>query len=239
MPLAARGAFIDLLAVSWLASEEPCTIPPADTDLAALLGVSVDEWKAIAPRVLAEFDDTTATGRLRNARLWKEWQRMRTEHKRKSQGGRTSALRRRDSHGRLLPSSAQDRSQESTKTLSANQSQNQSQNQEKETTTPDVDRVLAHYVACHPRRRPGRSDRLLVQRRLRSGISAETLCDAITGNRHDPWHVERKKHELAYVLREGKLYDFAEKAHATREAIRPGIDFWDNTALQQASGGAL
>lgn len=102
----------------------------------------------------------------------------------------------------------------------------------------DVDRVLAHYVACHPKRRPGESDRRLVRRRIEGGFSADVLCDAITGNKNDPWHASKKKHELGYVLREGKIYDFAEKAQATREAATSGKDYWDNPALQQAAGGA-
>lgn len=107
MPLACRGAFVDLLAVSWLASEEPCSIPSGDAEIAALLGVPVDEWLAIAPRVLAEFDETTKSGRLRNARLWREYQGMRSARRKMSQGGKASALRRRDEHGRLLPSPGQ------------------------------------------------------------------------------------------------------------------------------------
>lgn len=94
MSLAERGAFIELLAVAWLSSDEPCTIPATDAEIAALLRVSVSDWLPIAPRVLAEFDETTSSGRLRNDRLWNEYRAMREKHRKQSQGGRTTALKR-------------------------------------------------------------------------------------------------------------------------------------------------
>lgn len=133
MSLAERGAFIELLAAAWIASAEPCSIPSSDEEIARVLRVQVSEWILVAPRVLAEFDLTTESGRLRNEKLWNLYQRMRTEHKRKSQGGKTSALRRRDTHGRLLPSAAQDTTKTLGKTLSGSQSHSQSQSQ---VTTP-------------------------------------------------------------------------------------------------------
>lgn len=113
---------------------------------------------------------------------------------------------------------------------------------EKEPTSPaspDEERVLGHYLQCHPRRRAGEKDRRLIRRHLKAGIPAETLCDAITGNKGDPWHAAKKKHELGYVLRDtGKIYDFAEKAQELRAAATSGKDYWDNPALQRAAGGA-
>jgi hypothetical protein len=98
---------------------------------------------------------------------------------------------------------------------------------------------LAHYVACHPRRRFGDKDRRLVRRHLKAGLTTTLLCDAITGNKGDQWHAAKRKHELSYVLRdEGKISEFAEKAAAIREAATSGVDYWDNPALQQAVGGA-
>lgn len=131
MSLEQRGAFIELLSVAWLASEEPCSIPPDDEEIAALLNVPVVDWKRLAPRVLAEFDETTSSGRLRNQKLWKIYQSLRTAHRKMTQGGKTSALRRRDEHGRLLPATIQAPGQAATKhpgkVASGNQNQNQNQ----------------------------------------------------------------------------------------------------------------
>lgn len=129
MSPAERGCFVDLLCIAWLSSDEPCSIPSGDVEIAALLGIQVSEWTQYAPRVLAEFDETTKSGRLRNEKLWDEYQRMRSEHKRKVQGGRTSALRRRDTHGRLLPASPQESTSIAGNIASASQSHSQSHSQ--------------------------------------------------------------------------------------------------------------
>lgn len=106
--------------------------------------------------------------------------------------------------------------------------------------TPDEQRVLQHYVACHPRRKVGPKDVRLVRRRLAEGLTTDMLCDAITGNKADRWHAEKHKHELGYVLRDaGKVSEFAEKAQVVKDAVASGKDYWDNPELQRAAGGAL
>jgi hypothetical protein len=78
---------------------------------------------------------------------------------------------------------------------------------------PGVDDVIAHYLTLHPKRRPSDSDRKLIARHLRSGYSVPDLKGALDGNAVDDWHRERKKHELAYVLKNNGLIDtFREKA---------------------------
>jgi hypothetical protein len=65
-----------------------------------------------------------------------------------------------------------------------------------------VELVMAGYRTHHPRRRPGDKERKIVRRALVSGgYSVAELLEAIAGNAADPWHVERAKHELSYVLR--------------------------------------
>jgi hypothetical protein len=82
----------------------------------------------------------------------------------------------------------------------------------------DVQVVLDHYVAVHPKRRPGEKERKTVERALRSYSPAE-LCEAIDGNARDEWHASRHKHELTYVLRDnGKIDDFRERAEASAAA---------------------
>jgi hypothetical protein len=71
---------------------------------------------------------------------------------------------------------------------------------------PRVERVLAHYVETHPKRRPGAKAKLAVIRALRT-YSPEELIEAINGNAGDAWHCEKGKHELDYVLRDNEKID--------------------------------
>ena len=64
-------------------------------------------------------------------------------------------------------------------------------------------KVLDHYRATHPRRKIGdQKQQKLVAKALALGFSVDDLCKAITANATDPWHRDRRKHELGYVLRD-------------------------------------
>jgi hypothetical protein len=73
--------------------------------------------------------------------------------------------------------------------------------------------VLDHYQQTHPRRKVGdEKQRKLVGKALKLGFTVEDLKHAITGNADDPWHQERRKHELGYVLRDADhINGFLEK----------------------------
>ncbi len=89
---------------------------------------------------------------------------------------------------------------------------------------PSVQSVLDHYFKTHPRRRPSESDIKVVTKALKLGYSPADLCEAITGNATDAWHVDKRKHELSYVLRNTELIDnFREKAAAKKNAP-PQVD---------------
>ena len=93
------------------------------------------------------------------------------------------------------------------------------------TPSPEVAAVLAHYVETHPRRRPGPKEAKAVERALGFGYSVDDLKAAITGNATDDWHKERKKHELAYVLRDnGKIDDFIARGESADTG--PLVDEW-------------
>lgn len=82
------------------------------------------------------------------------------------------------------------------------------------------DRVLAHYLAQHPRRRIGPKDRTAVAKALTFGYAPEELCAAIDGNASDRWHQSKHKHELPYVLRDsGKIDSFRGLASAPKGVI--------------------
>lgn len=79
---------------------------------------------------------------------------------------------------------------------------------------PQVEAVLSYYGELHPKRRPGKQDRTAIARALKT-YTLEQVRDAIAGNAHDPWHADRAKHELTYVLRDnGKIDTFIAMAHA-------------------------
>lgn len=77
----------------------------------------------------------------------------------------------------------------------------------------DVNRVLEHYQGLHPKRKiVGEKLRKVVSKAL-GDFSAEELIEALDGNAADKWHVERKKHELAYVFRDvDMINNFRERA---------------------------
>lgn len=72
-----------------------------------------------------------------------------------------------------------------------------------------VEEVLAHFAKTHPKRHPGNpKDRSAIKRAL-THYAVTELCLAIDGNARDPWHQDRSKHELTYVLRDsGKIDQF-------------------------------
>ena len=103
MSLAERGAFIGLLAASWVAGGEyPCTIPDDDRAIATLLGVSLREWKTVAKAVRNQFE-SAPNSRLRNARLYGEWVALQQRRKAKSEGGSRGAARRWRASAPLAP----------------------------------------------------------------------------------------------------------------------------------------
>lgn len=93
MSLAARGAYADLLAIAWLSSDEPCTLPDDDASLARLLSVPLREWKSVASVVRSQFE-LTESGRLRNARLWDVYCEVQAKRDKMSRGGRKGAEHR-------------------------------------------------------------------------------------------------------------------------------------------------
>lgn len=83
--------------------------------------------------------------------------------------------------------------------------------------------VLEHYTATHPRRKVGdlKQERV-VAKALKFGFTVEDLKQAITGNANDPWHREKGKHELSYVLRDADhINTFLEKSQQQDEPVDP------------------
>lgn len=91
------------------------------------------------------------------------------------------------------------------------------------TTEPPspVATVLARFVALHPLRRVGDKHAAIVAKALGFGYSPDELCTAIEANASDPWHRQRHKHELSYVLRDVEHID---GFLANAEAPQPIVD---------------
>lgn len=71
--------------------------------------------------------------------------------------------------------------------------------------------VLDRYQALHPKRKVKGLDGI-VRKALNFDFTAPELIEAIEGNATDPWHRERRKHELSYVLRNpDKINEFRER----------------------------
>jgi hypothetical protein len=67
--------------------------------------------------------------------------------------------------------------------------------------TDDEQAVLEYYLTIHPlRKRDERSAKRYIGVALKT-FSVEDLKKAVDGNATDPWHREKRKHELSYVFR--------------------------------------
>lgn len=79
--------------------------------------------------------------------------------------------------------------------------------------TDDERSILNHYTTTHPRRK---TDEKNAKRYIGAGLkkfSVDELKQAVDGNAKDPWHIEKRKHELSYVFRNAEMISsFIEKA---------------------------
>lgn len=101
--------------------------------------------------------------------------------------------------------------------------------------TPDVRLVIAHYLTAHPLRRSSAKMQRIVRKALSFGYSAVELCDAINGNAADGWHVEKRKHELSYVLRDQEKIDMFRALHSKPAPDLAIVDGWMSPELERAT----
>jgi uncharacterized protein YdaU (DUF1376 family) len=84
--------------------------------------------------------------------------------------------------------------------------------QSSSSTSIHTERVLSRYVELHPKRKVVGDKLQSIVRKALKDFSPEELIEALEGNASDPWHRERGKHELGYVLRDAdKINDFRAK----------------------------
>lgn len=156
-------------------------------------------WSVVGRQFVVSDD-----GRMRNPRLQSERTKQVAYSAAMAENGKLGGRPRKPSKSRGLAAVKPD---ESSLSLSSSTSTTSS------TSNSDADAVAAHYLERHPRRRLGDADRKALRKALAVGYTSAELCAAIDGNASDKWHRDKKKHEMAYVLRDtGTIDNFREKA---------------------------
>lgn len=109
--------------------------------------------------------------------------------------------------------------------------------------------VWQHYLNRYAERySESRADRLKLsaagrdghlRERLREGYTPEDLCRAIDGCFGDPWHRDRDKHELEYVVRDqSKVEDFLNREERNGGPPEERPDGREElTAMEEAADG--
>lgn len=86
--------------------------------------------------------------------------------------------------------------------------------------SPDVEAILAHYRAVHPRKRPDEKARKAIVRALSRGYTPEEIREAIDGNAGDDWAKRTGNQGLPYLLRDNATTD---KYRALGSAETPAL----------------
>lgn len=210
-----------------------------ETDLASWCRIPASQFRAAWPKVSESF--TERDGRYFNPRLDKEREKQNAYSERMAangkKGGRPKAVvKPEESRG-----FSDEKLDESRSEADVKHSVSISNSISKTTTTsdPKVDIVLDCYLSRHPRRRVGPKDRKAVVAALAMGYSPVELVEAIDGNAADPWHKDKHKHELPYVLRDtGKIDDFRGKLEASKpkSVVDPATGLLNLDGLKLISG---
>lgn len=83
-----RGAFIDLLCVSWMAKDVPCSLPNDDKVLASLSRLG-RRWKTVGGTVKSQFKPVPGhPDHIRNGKLWKVYLQSVERHQKHVEAGR-------------------------------------------------------------------------------------------------------------------------------------------------------
>lgn len=190
-----------------------------EASLASWCRVSPSQFRAAWPKVAESFE--LRDGRYYNARLDMERAKQAEWREKSAKGGRRSGEARSKGGSTTLEPGTGATVEPNANTPFLFLSPTPVTTKQPQPSA-DEQQVLDRYLMRHPRRRVGPKDAAIVRKALALGYSAADLCEAVDGNAGDPWHVERKKHELAYVLRNnGKIDDFRAKA---QEAAQPIVD---------------
>jgi len=225
MSLAQRGVYADLMSYQWING----SVPANAEQITRVIGEDAEpHWNG---HLLAAFP-LREDGRRMNLTLedYRTW--LKEQSEKRSAAGKKGALSRWGGEANAVANGNRT-AEPMAKNGSA--SATASATALKEDTTRETDsrvtEVLQHYKDTHPRRHvflpsgaPLPTMARLVGSRLKDGASAEDLKHAITGNARDPWHRDKRKHELAYVFRNAdKVNEFLDKYHDQESPATDGL----------------
>jgi hypothetical protein len=74
-------------------------------------------------------------------------------------------------------------------------------------SSAEVEAILAHYRAAHPRKRPDDKARKAIAGALSRGYTVAEVCEAIDGNARDDWAKRTGNQGLPYLLRDNATTD--------------------------------
>lgn len=235
------GVYFLLLCHEWL--EGP--LPNEPDRLARIAGASEEEMEEAWDQVRPCFEETD-DGRLVQPRLEEERAKAldKREKARKAARARWGEPDDDASADADAMHPQSERNADARSVADANHNQNQKNNNTQgasgrnadadasasDEPSPAVRKVWRHYVERYADRySEKRADRLKltaagrdgkIRGRLREDYSPEELCRAIDGCFEDPWHRDRDKHDLEYILRnQPKVEDFLNRAE--RNGGRP------------------
>ncbi len=200
-----------------------------ETDLSSWCRITPSQFRQAWPKVSASFVERD--GKFYNARLDSEREKQRAYADRMAENGKKggrpkAAVKPNESRGfseNNLEESRSEADGKPTESIAVISSISSSLLTTTAPASPKAQVVLDHYLAVHPRRRIGAKDRKAVTAALAMGYEPTELVEAIDGNAQDPWHRDKHKHELPYVLRDtGKIDDFRAKASAAPLCVIDG-----------------
>ena len=200
MPHSARGMYIDLLCLQWVDAD--CSLPNDTVALARMVGGDPSEFNKHWDEHLQECFTKVGAGpgriRLRNMRLYREFQTQKTRREQASAAGKASAKSRGNKTKNDRSNSVGTKRQRKPN-LSSSSSSSSSVSSSGESgslrnlsssrvSSTDIDAVIEHYREHHPKSRPGEADRRRIAARIREGYSADDLRRAIDGCHKSPHH---------------------------------------------------
>jgi uncharacterized protein YdaU (DUF1376 family) len=207
LSLEATGAYIRLLCKQWTSICLPNDLAKlaaiANTDLVTFQEV----WKEIEDK-FTESTIETPDGELRglvNERLNSERVKALGIRLSRSKAGRKGGQANAKQKGKQKHSKGKRKMEEEV-------GRGSSQVKE-ETSSEQVDSVIAHYRTYHPRSKPGKVERDKIRARLKEGITTEDLCRAIDGCHVSPYHCGQNEMGTKY---QGLELIVRDSAHVNR-----------------------
>lgn len=148
-----RGAFIDLLCVSWMAKDVPCSLPNDDKVLAQLSRLG-RRWKTVGGTVKSQFKPVPGhPNHIRNGKLWKVYLQSVEKHKKRVDAGRRGGMKAAEQR---LSNASGSASGIATPELVANgkQSESESESEPKSVTTTTLSLSAEPKIAKRERHAP-------------------------------------------------------------------------------------